>query len=86
MQMVTKAWYSEVRLPQVFQAIERLSSKMGLRKLQHDNAPAHTARKTKKFLKRLIYGIQMIHTVQILPHVTSGCFQLERDLKGKGIE
>ena len=46
---VTSAWYTEICLPKVFQAVEKLRPKFGVRgmKFHHDNAPAHTAGKTK---------------------------------------
>ncbi|KAI6658414.1 Transposase [Oopsacas minuta] len=57
---VTATWYTENCLPQVFQAVERLRPKTGLRgmKFHHDNAPAHTARKTKDYIKQS--GLELI--------------------------
>ena len=51
---VTAAWYTECCLPKVFQAVERLRPKSGIRgmKFHHDNAPAHTAGRTKEFLRQ----------------------------------
>ncbi|KAI6648605.1 Mariner transposase [Oopsacas minuta] len=49
---VTAAWYTEYCLPKVFQTVETLRPKPGISgmKFHHDNAPAHTTRRTKEFL------------------------------------
>ena len=84
---VTAAWYTESCLPKVFQAIERLRPKSGVRgmKFHHDNAPAHTARRTKEFLKQS--GLEMIEHPPYSPDLAPCDFwlfpTLKRYLKGR---
>lgn len=53
-QTVTADWYVRTCLTKVFSAVSKMRPNSGLRgiKLHHDNAPAHTARRTENFLKK----------------------------------
>ena len=87
---VTAAWYTECCLPKVFQAVERLRPKSGIRgmKFHHDNAPAHTAGRTKEFLRQS--GLEMIEHPPYSPDLAPCDFwlfpNLKRHLKGRRFE
>ncbi|KAI6647565.1 Transposase [Oopsacas minuta] len=84
---ITATWYTENCLPQMFQAVERLRPKTGLRgmKFHHDNAPAHTARKTKDYIKQS--GLELIDHPPYSPDLAPCDFWLfptiKRHLKGR---
>ena len=87
---VTATWYTESCLPKVFQAIERMRPKSGVRgmKFHHDNAPAQTARWTKEFLKKS--ALEMIEHPPYSPDLAPYDFwlfpTLKRYLKGRRFE
>ena len=87
---VTSPWYTEICLPKVFQAVERFRPKSGVRgmKFHHDNAPAHTAGKTKEFLRQS--GLEMIEHLPYSPDLAPCDFwlfpNLKRHLKGSRFE
>ena len=78
---VTSAWYTEICLPKVFQAVERLRPKSGVygMKFHHDNAPAHTTGKTKEFLRQS--GLEMIEHPPYSPDLAPCDFWLFPNLK-----
>ena len=78
---VTAAWYTECCLPKVFQAVEGLRPKSGIRgmKFHHDNAPAHTAGRTKEFLRQS--GLEMIEHPPYNPDLAPSDFWLFPNLK-----
>ncbi|KAI6646834.1 Transposase [Oopsacas minuta] len=84
---VTVTWYTENCLPQVFQAVERLCPKTGLRgmKFHHDNAPVHIARKTKDYIKQS--GLELIYHAPYSPDLAPCDFWLfpiiKHHLKGR---
>ena len=87
---VTAAWYTECCLPKVFQTVERLRPKSGIRgmKFHHDNAPAHTAGRIKEFLRQS--GLEMIEHPPYSPELAPCDFwlfpNLKRHLKGRRYE
>ena len=87
---VTAAWYTECCLPKVFQAVERLRPKSGIRgmKFHHDNAPAHTTGRTKEFLRQS--GLEMIEHPHYSPGLAPCDFWLfpniKRHLKSRRFE
>lgn len=84
---VTAEWYTTKCLPKVFDQLQQRCPKGGLRRwfLHHDNAPAHTAMKTKNFIEAR--GIHLVTPAPYSPDLAPCDFFLfptiKRNLRGK---
>lgn len=84
---VTSRWYVENCLPKVIESITRRAPRTGMRtrKLHHDNAPAHTAAATLRFLEE--QGISTLPHPPYSPDLAPCDFWLfptiKQELKGR---